>query len=94
MAALLKDGLAKDLQDAYDQAVYARPDIRSTLLEQQLAEKEAKRVADAKAKADAARKASGSVTGSPGATAPSKSNVPERSLREELVANLAAARNG
>lgn len=99
MASLLKSGLTKGgsykehLKDAYDQAVWMRPDIRSTLLEQQTAEKEAKRVADAKEKAEKARKASVSISGSPGATAPSKANHEDRSLREELEANLAAARS-
>lgn len=88
MVALLKGGLAKDLQDAYDQAVHARPDIRSTLLQSQSAELEANRIADAKAKADKARKASVSVRGGPGATAPTNSTVSNRSLREELVANF------
>lgn len=98
MASLLKSGLTtgnspqEHLKDAYNQAVWARPDIRSTLLEQQVAEKEAKRVAEAKEKADKARKASVSVSGSPGATAPSKANHEDRSLREELEANFAALR--
>jgi hypothetical protein len=93
MAALLQAGRAKDLQEAYDMAVWAKPDIRSTLLQQQIADAEAKRVAEAKAKAAAARKASGSVTGSPGATAPKIAANQDRSLREELEAQLAAARN-
>lgn len=92
MAALLQAGRAKDLQDAYDKAVWAHPDIRSTLLEQSVADKEAKRLADLKEKADKARKASVSMSGPPGATAPSKANHEDRSLREELEANFAAAR--
>lgn len=94
MAALLQNGLAKDMEDAYEQAVYARPDIRSTLLQSQTADTEAKRVADAKAKADAARKASGSVQGSPGATAPKNPSIANRSLREELQANYRSVANG
>lgn len=88
MAALLQGGRAKDLREAYDMAVWARPDIRSTLLQSQSAELEAKRVAEAKAKADAARKASVSVKGGPGAAAPTNSAVSNRSLREELEANI------
>lgn len=87
MAALLQGGRAKDLQEAYDMAVWARPDIRSTLIQSQTSELEAKRVAEAKAKADAARRASVSVKGGPGAAAPTNSAVTNRSLREELVAN-------
>lgn len=53
MSALLQAGAAKDLQDAYDQAVYANPQTRATLLakQQEEARKEAQR------KADQARKA-------------------------------------
>lgn len=92
MAALLKAGRATDLQDAYDKAVWASPDIRSTLLEAEKSQAEAKRVAEIKEKADKARKASASISGSPGAAAPSKANSEDRSLREEIMANLAAAR--
>ncbi len=53
MSALLQAGAAKDLQDAYDQAVYANPQTRATLLAQQ---QEAARK-DAQRKADLARKA-------------------------------------
>jgi hypothetical protein len=88
MAALLSAGAAKDLQDAYDQAVWARPDIRATLLAQQRAEEEQKRVAEAKARAEAAKRKSISITGGPGA---SSSSAPARSLREELEANFAAS---
>lgn len=94
MAALLKNGQAKDLEDAYEKAIWAHPDTRSTLLEEQFASKEAKRLADVKEKADKARKASVSISGSPGATAPSKTNNEDRSLREELIANFEAARAG
>lgn len=90
MAALLSAGRAKDLQDAYDMAVWARPDIRSTLLAAQTAEAEAKRRQEANAKVTAARKAGSSVVGSPGIT-PSATS-PDRSLRDELRANLHAAR--
>lgn len=35
MAALLQAGRAKDLDDAYDKAIWARPDLRETLLQQE-----------------------------------------------------------
>lgn len=92
MAALLRGGVATDLKDAYDQAVYARPDIRSTLLAQQHADSEAKRLADIKAKTQAARNASSSVTGAPGISVANK-GAPERSLRDELKANFRGAIN-
>jgi LysM repeat protein len=92
MAALLQNGLARDLQDAYDQAVYARPDIRSTLLEAQRLESEAKRQAEIKQKTQAARAAAVSVTGAPGITV-SNMSAPAESLRDELRRNLRAALN-
>ena len=90
MAALLQSGLAQDLKDAYDQAIWARPDLRSTLLQSQQQTAEEKRVAEAKAKAEAARRAGSSVTGAPGAGG---SAIPpaNRSLRDELRAQLQAA---
>jgi hypothetical protein len=87
MAALLAHGRATSLKEAYDMAVYARPDIRSTLLDAQLRAAEEKRVAEAKAKADQARRAGGSVNGSPGLAVPN-TGAPDRSLREELQANF------
>lgn len=53
MAALLQGGQAKDLQDAYDQAVYANPQTRAQVLAKQL---EAQR-AEARKKAEEAKKA-------------------------------------
>lgn len=53
MGALLQAGLAKDMQDAYDQATMAVPEIRATLLQEQ----ETKRREEAAKRAEAARKA-------------------------------------
>jgi nitric oxide reductase activation protein len=90
MAALIGQGAAKDLQDAYEQAVWARPDTRATLLAQQRAEEEQKRRAEAKQKAEDARRKSVSITGGPGNTA--NSSAPEgRSIRDELSAAIAAS---
>ena len=92
MAALLQAGRAQSLQDAYDMAVWARPDIRSSLIAQQQQAAEAKRVTDARAKVDAAKRAGGSVIGSPGIGASNDPKAGNRSIREELVAQMAAAR--
>lgn len=92
MAALLQSGQAQTLQEAYDQAIWARPDIRSTLTAQQIATGQEKRVAEAKAKADAARRASGSVIGSPGRGTSADPQAGNRTLRQELEANFASAR--
>jgi hypothetical protein len=91
MAQLLVGGLAKDIQEAYDMACHAIPDVRSTILTRQTADAEAKRAADAKAKADAKRRAAGSISGSPAGTVSTTTTAnPNLSLREELRANMRA----
>lgn len=71
MAALLGQGLAKDLQDAYDQAVYANPSVRAQLLESERQAQEDER----RKKAEQAKAAAASITGSPvpGASPPAES---------------------
>jgi hypothetical protein len=91
MGALLQSGHAKDLQDAYDQSLWAYPEIRSTLAAAQVSEAESKRLTEAKAKADAAKRAAGSVSGGPGGAKPPTGTGVERSLGEELRANFRAA---
>lgn len=92
MGSLLVNGQARDMQEAYDMACHAIPDIRSTILSRQQAEADAKRVTDAKAKADAKRRAAGSINGSPGAQVTTSTTAnPNLSLRDELRANLRAA---
>lgn len=49
MAALLQAGRASDLEQAYDMAIWARPDLRSSLLQQQV------KAAEEKARAEAQR---------------------------------------
>lgn len=89
MAALIAQGAAKDLQDAYDQAVWANAETRATLLAQQRAEEEQKRAAEARRRAEEAKRKSISLTGGPGNTA-SSAAPGDRSLRDELMANFAA----
>lgn len=62
MADLLETGKAKDLQEAYDMAVWMRPDVRQTLIEQQLADAQSKALAQAQAQR--AKTAAVSVKGS------------------------------
>ena len=62
MAALLQAGRAKDLQDAYDKAVYANPQTREILLKQQ--ESDRVKQAQQTALANRARAAAVSVRGS------------------------------
>lgn len=79
MAALLTGGLAKDLEDAYQQAVFANPQTRAPLLEQR----------NAKAADDQRRQralaASGSVRGSSPASGSSGIAAPT-SVRDAITA--------
>ena len=95
MVALLNGGLADTLKSAYDQAVYANPQTRSSLLARQDTSAQDKQKIDMSKKVAAAKAASGSVIGSNnGLGASSKAKGPEMSLRDEIRANLEAARNG
>lgn len=65
MASLLQSGVAKDMQDAYEKASWADPDIRSAIVADQQKASETQRIAEIKVKADLSRKAAVSVKGSP-----------------------------
>lgn len=92
MVALLSGGQASGLEEAYEQALWMRPDIRSSLIARETKAVQDQRVAQAKAKADAARRAGGSVTGSPGIGQQSDPQAGTRTLRQELEANFASNR--
>jgi hypothetical protein len=83
MATLLKSGVTKSLQDAYDAACWNDPEIRGLLINQQFTAKTADQAAKAKQVANQARLAGQSITGGPAATP--ASGVPEKdNLREVL----------
>jgi hypothetical protein len=97
VARRLETGAATTLQDAYDQAIWASPEIRPLLLkaeQDKIAGDAAARAqaaqaeAQARAKAQAAQHASGSVTGAPGpgATAPRPGSTGD--LREDILASM------
>jgi hypothetical protein len=91
MVALLQANAAQTLKEAYDQACWARPDIRAELIKQQAVaqgQSEAKR-----RRAELARAKGGSVRGGSGSVPDSAARGAERSLREELQANFAEARS-
>lgn len=88
MSSLLGSGQAKNYQDAYDQALWLIPEIRPALIAAQTAPVQAQRTQDIAAK----KKAGSSVSGSPGISVPNSGNT-NRTLREELEANLNAALN-
>lgn len=78
MGALLMAGQAKDLQDAYDKACWAHPDIRSSLVHKQIAQETEKR----KKEAEQAQRAGVSLTGAP--SSGGAPNLGDMSLREAL----------
>lgn len=83
MAALLQSGSAANLQDAYDRACYADPEIRSTMATAAPAQSQGSNPAQA------AKRAAVSVTGGPGGARPANStNGTGRSLADEIRANL------
>jgi len=91
MATLIRSRQADTLQDAYEKACWASPEIRPLMLEQQQrATRDAARGA-ASARADAARRAGGSVIGSPSPGAAPGRSGPPLSLEDELRAAFAAA---
>lgn len=57
MANLIQAGVAKDLQQAYEMAIYANPTVRAKVLQEQQAKAEAERKALADSKAKAAKAA-------------------------------------
>lgn len=57
MAGLLQSGIATDLKDAYERAIYANPTVRAQILAKQQEEAESKRRAEAAQKAQEAKRA-------------------------------------
>jgi hypothetical protein len=94
MSALLLQGLASDLKDAYEQACWANPNVRSSLEAERIKAETEQRETGLRQKSAAAKHASGSVRGSPGASTPTQARSAERSLRDEIAANLRAAQSG
>lgn len=82
MAALLTSGQATSLQDAYDKAVWMRPDIRKSLVEQQRTE--AEKTAATLAREKRAQSAAVGIKGN----APSKGSVikPGANIRDVVAA--------
>lgn len=89
MGTLMTGGHATSLQDAYDQACHAHPEVRSTLAAAQEATRNEQQLAANAAKADAARRAAGSVTGGPGSLrAPANANTSAGSPEDDVRAAI------
>lgn len=86
MGSLISSGRAKNLQEAYDMAIWSDPSIRSELLKAQAAQEAEKKKAEMAAK----KKASASVAGSPGLASPN-ANAPQKSLEDELRDQMRAS---
>jgi hypothetical protein len=85
MFALMRAGQAKTLDEAYQQATWADPDVRSQLLRQAEAGRRTQASDAARAKAAQARHASGSITGSPSPGSVPGRGGPAPTLRDELM---------
>ena len=84
MSRMLQSGYAETLDDAYDKAVWARPDIRSTLLKDQ----EAKRINEQANVAKTAKAKAVGLKGSPsGAAVP----IAGASIRDDIMAAFETA---
>lgn len=85
MAALLQNGQAGSLEEAYDRAVFADPETRALHLAATREAEDRKRAAEASEKARKARQASPSVTGAPGSSVPtSPASGPSSSLEDDI----------
>ena len=88
MGVLLENGLANDLEDAYQQAVYADPEIRSGLLAAQTAAASGQRLTELNAKTERARSAAVSVVGGPGSSRPLNGTGSVGSIEDDLRAAM------
>lgn len=93
MIALLAQGRAKDLKDAYDKAVWANPETRQLIQADQSRKAEADRLNAQRQQTNGARRAAGSVTGAPSpGLSPAAAGNPNSSVRDDVKAAFAAHR--
>jgi hypothetical protein len=91
VAKLLSSGQAGNLAEAYDKAIWASPEIRPLLLQQQQTELQAQARAQQGAKVSQARSAGGSVVGSPTpGSSPAQAANPNASIEDDVRAAFAA----
>lgn len=92
MGRLIEAGLAQDMNDAYERAIWSVPEIRQKVQAEASAKSEAERKAKAREQVDKAKRASGSVSGAPGMAGNGQSTTPAPTLRAELERNMNALR--
>lgn len=88
MSAYFANGQAKDLEQAYEMACWANPEVRAALIADQQSKAEAQRLEEAKRKAGNARAAGFNVSGQGGVGI---AGATQSSLRDELAAQLDGA---
>lgn len=86
----LQSGQAQTLQEAYDKATWADPQIRAILLKAQSPAPAPPAVDQQRQKAALAKAASGSIAGAPGAAVAPPENTSKGSLRADLEAAIAS----
>ena len=91
MSAFFANGQAKDLEQAYDMACFANPEVRAALIADQHRAADAQRLEEAKRKTGDARAAGFNVSGQGGIGI---AGATQSSLRDELAAQLDAATGG
>lgn len=91
MSALLANKQAASLEQAYDMACWANPEVRAALIADRQRTDEAKRLEEAKRKAQDARAAGFNVSGQGGVGI---AGATQSSLRDELSSQLDAALGG
>jgi hypothetical protein len=88
MGNLLQAGEAKSLKDAYEMAIWARPDLRERILADQRKAEDAKREADARKAAEEAKKKAVSIRSNPSVNT---NATTAGTVRDELVRAFSSA---
>lgn len=91
MSAYFANGQAQSLEQAYEMACWANPEVRASLIADKQREAEAQRLEEAKRKANQARNASFEVRGQGGVGIAGST---QSSLRDEIAGQLDAALGG
>lgn len=92
MAKLMQSGLSDNLQDAYDRAVWSRPDLRAKISENERLSWRRQEESRRREEAEKAKRAGASVTASSVSYTPPPSSDGSTSLRDEIRNALDATR--
>jgi hypothetical protein len=83
IAGLIRSGMATNLKDAYNQAIYLQPDVRQKVFAAQQAEAQRKQIEEAKLKAEQAKKtASVNLRAKPSLPAKAKPGTIQQTLED------------